>query len=159
MTTRNPVIKPVEVEAFFMTDRPGYPDGKARLLIVSVGPRYRRMVQPEVILSIRHRTTGGTVSVLLDGARQAELLAWLDAPGADLRWKDAQTAGRLTWAECGGEPAAELKLWWVSTTTGKPTGSGRSAIMDVDSLASLHDQLLDSEGLQAMTGKRPPVPS
>jgi hypothetical protein len=45
--------------------------------VLTIGPRHRRPTSDDLVLSVRHRTTGDPRSVLLSRAQVRELLDWL----------------------------------------------------------------------------------
>lgn len=47
--------------------------------VLTIGPRYRPALSDDLVLSVRHRTTGGGRSVLLSRAQTLEVLDWLGA--------------------------------------------------------------------------------
>lgn len=64
-------------------------------MVLNFGPRYAKPVDNTMIMSVFHKTTDGSVSVLIDDLSAVALADWLDSNSLDHMIYDTQTTAYL----------------------------------------------------------------
>lgn len=96
-------------------------------LILLLGPRHTTPITDDVIMSVSHRTTGGSIGVLLEPADVERLSLWLRLP--DLVVPDWEHESGQTGARISAGDVITMSVWW--------RGSRRFRVIQLDRIAVL----------------------
>jgi hypothetical protein len=110
--------------------------------VIQFGPRYTKPLDHTMVLSVFHRTTDGSVSVLLDDQAVTDLTRWLIEPAGTHTINDLQTTAFFT----RQDDNVIVSIQWNGSR------HGQKIVLSLDDVASIHMWLMDEALSYRWTG-------